>query len=199
REAQRAAATAGWEGARAELRETARILAAAQDAASAAREAQAHAEDRVAELARDLAEETRRWEAAEADIERRQAAADEKLGRADGERQAVAVEVEALRRESRGTGEREHEAVRERDSLRAAFAEMEKRVAGLEQAIAIAEEVRAETLRARDDALREADGYRRDAESARGAAEEASRRSAQSEAEAASARGETDDTRAGLD
>src|SRR5262245_51899780 len=49
REAQRAAATAGWEGARAELRETARILAVAQDAASAAREAQAHAEDRVAE------------------------------------------------------------------------------------------------------------------------------------------------------
>jgi hypothetical protein len=99
REGQRSAATAGWEATRAELRETARALAAAEAAAASAREGQEEAEAQGAEFLRRLAEETGKREAAEADGQRRQAEADEKLGRAEGERQALAVEVEALRRE----------------------------------------------------------------------------------------------------
>src|SRR5262245_38775027 len=121
REAQRAAANAGWEATRAELRETARVLAAAEEAARAAREAQGRAEEQAAEqaaeLSRRVSEETGRREGAEAEAQRRQAAADEQLGRLEGERQALAVEAEALRRESQGAREQEHEASRERDAL----------------------------------------------------------------------------------
>ncbi len=150
REGQRAAANAGWESTRAELRETARSLAAAVAGAASAREGEERAEAKAADLQRRLSEETGKREATEADAQRRQAEADEKLGRADGERQALAVEVEALRREERhAQGEARDEAERlrgESERWRVAAEEARPRVARAEAELA---EARGETKRAR--------------------------------------------------
>ncbi len=156
REAQRAAANAGWEGTRAELRETARALAAAEEAARDAGAAQERAEAQVAELEHRVADETGGREAAEAQSQRRQVEADEKLGRAEGERRALAVEVEALRREGESAEGRVQGSERERSSLRAALGEQEARARGLEARVAELEAALADAHHARDQARGEA-------------------------------------------
>jgi DNA repair exonuclease SbcCD ATPase subunit len=159
REAQRAAANAGWEATRAELRQTARTLAAAEEAARAARDGEERAVAQAAEQAGRIAEEARKREAAEADARRRQAEADERLGRAEGERHALVVEVEALRRERETAQGREQGADRERSSLRTALGEQEARVHALETRLAELETALAASAHARDEARSEAERW----------------------------------------
>jgi hypothetical protein len=188
REGQRSAANAGWEATRAELRETARLLAAAEDVARAAREAEARAEARAADLSRRLEEEERTREAAEADAQQRQAQADERIGRAEGERHALALEADTLRGETAGTQERLRAAGRELESLRWSLEECEGR-AGLLEAR------RVELQSALDETAAERDEARRAGDRARTAAEEAERHMAQSVEEAARARAEAETSR----
>jgi hypothetical protein len=192
REGQRAAATAGWEATRAELRETARLLAVAEETARAAREAEGRAEARAADLSGRLEEEERTRAAAEADAQRRQAEADERIGRAEGERHALTIEADTLRGETAGTQERLRAAERELESLRWSLEECEGRARLLEAR-------RVELQSALDETAAERDEARRAGARALTAAEEAERRMAQSREEVAQARGETETARAAAD
>ncbi len=189
REGQRAAANAGWEATRAELRETARTLVAAEEAARAAREAEALVEARAGDLARRLEEEERRREAAEQDAQRRQAEADERIGHAEGARQALAVEADTLRGEATGVQEQLRGAERELESLRWSLEECNGRARLLEAR-------RGELRSALDETAGERDEFRRAADRARTAAEVAEHRLLESQEEAARARSDTERSRA---
>ncbi|HEY7514917.1 MAG TPA: hypothetical protein VIC87_10590 [Vicinamibacteria bacterium] len=175
---QRSAANTGWEATRAELRETARALAAAEAAARAAREAEEGAEARAADLDRRLRDEERKRESAEAEAQRRQAQVDETIGRAEGERQSLALEADALRGEAATTQERLHTAERELESLRWSLEECDTRARLLDAR-------RAELQAALDETAADRDEARRAGDRARAAAEDAERRAARAQEEAA--------------
>jgi len=192
REGLRSAANAGWEATRAELKETARRLAAAEAAAQDATRGREEAETRGAAAEALRAAEAASREAGEAEAHRRQAEADERVGRAEGQRQALTLEREALRGELDASRAALEEVERDRAALRSALAERE------EDARRAREEAQAEAGRGRagaEEAARAADSARAEANQARAEAEQALADATRARGEAAEARAEADQKR----